>query len=845
MRRWIRRAARALAVLLVIVAVAAAALWFGRHWAAERAIVAALDSRGIEAALTVETVDESHAVLTGVTIGADQTLRAERIVATYDIAAVQAGRIDTLELDGAVLRMRVDAGGASLGELDPLLEGGGGDAVPLPRIALREARLELDTPAGPATVALDGTLTPDERGGFAAAGSSRVQMPHLTLAADLKAEGTFTDMEARLTITGGHASWPDGALDALGGTARLAIADGVLLSAQAALNAGTGHAAGIPLKGATLSAEAVAGGLEAILFASSADDDVFVEAALDTDLDAVPMTFTSDGVLKLARTSEQMAALGVPEIEEAEARWTIAGSGNPQEIEGELSIALGAAALRLPGVEATRPSGTYGGRFTWRGGRLTLRADEPVMLRVQDAEVAGIGALDAPLELAASESGGPLMTVDPSRETAPVVLELRIAETPFALTADQTRMRGTLPAVTLAGAGGTLAVNTEGGRIDLPEKAIAVSTIEASYDTGWRRGELRIGMVRDLVEPAAFAPIEVTGEIARDGLVWIFDGNAWAVRGTVAAHISARHDPESGQGGVDWTVPRLAFAPGKLQPSDVAPALGDVIEDADGSLSISGSVRWAEGPTRIRFAADLAQTSLDAGGVPMKGASGTIRYDNLAADPPYDTLRVDHAMLGMPLTNTTMEWRLMPDFNIQARSLRGRFAGGRVFSDGFTIDPRAQVQEFVLEVEGVSMSQVVEIADVPGLAATGTLSGRIPVRIEDGDVIVRGGRLSSADGGTLAYTPDEPPAALTADNQGVELMMQAFENFRYDELTAEIEKQPGGETRILLHLAGRNPDALEGQLFNFNINLSGNATEIMNCLFAGECGAGGGLRLDQ
>jgi len=846
MRRWIRRPARSLALLLAILAIAAAALWFGRHWAAERAIIMVLDARGIQGRVTVEAVDESRAILTGITLGGDETLRAERIVATYDIAAIQAGELETLEIDGAVLSMRVDATGASFGDLAPLLEGSGGEEpLPLPRTTLRDARIEFDTPAGPASATLDGTLTPGGGARFTAAGSSRVQLPHLTLAADLEAEGTFADMEARLTITGGHVHWPDGALEALGGTARLVVADGTLLSAQAALNAGTGHAAGIPLEGATLSAEAVAGRLEAVLFASSVDDDAVVEAALDADLGAEPLTFASDGTLSLARTSDEMAALGVPGLEEAEARWTITGSGSVQEMEGELSMALDAAALRVPGIEATQPAGAFRGRFAWRDGRLTLRADEPVTLRVQDAEVAGIGALDAPLELAASESDGPLMTVDPSREEAPVALELRIAETPFALTADDTRMRGTLPTVTLAGAGGTLAVNTESGRIELPEQSIAVSAISASYDTGWRRGELRIGMVRDLAEPAAFAPIVVTGEIARDGMAWTFDGNAWAVRGKVAARIAARHDPETGEGGVDWTTPRLAFAPGKLQPGDVVPALGDVIEDADGSLRANGSVRWAEGPTRIRFTADMALTSLDAGGVPMKGAAGTIHYDNRASDPPYDTLRVDHAMLGMPLTDTTMEARLMPDFTIEARSLHGGFAGGRVFSDGFSIDPQAEVQEFVLQVGDVSLGQVVEIADVPGLGATGTLSGRIPVRIEDGDVIVQGGRLSSADGGTLAYTPAEPPAALAANNQGVELMMQAFENFRYDELTAEIEKQPGGETRILLHLSGRNPDALEGQLFNFNINLSGNATEIMNCLFGGECGAGGGLRLDQ
>jgi hypothetical protein len=53
-------------------------------------------------------------------------------------------------------------------------------------------------------------------------------------------------------------------------------------------------------------------------------------------------------------------------------------------------------------------------------------------------------------------------------------------------------------------------------------------------------------------------------------------------------------------------------------------------------------------------------------------------------------------------------------------------------------------------------------------------------------------------------------------------MLSALEDFRYETLTLEIEKETAGEGRVILRTRGQNPAVRDGQPFVINLTLSGN-----------------------
>ncbi len=147
-------------------------------------------------------------------------------------------------------------------------------------------------------------------------------------------------------------------------------------------------------------------------------------------------------------------------------------------------------------------------------------------------------------------------------------------------------------------------------------------------------------------------------------------------------------------------------------------------------------------------------------------------------------------------------------------------------AEPFTYRP-GEPLELNLEAQGLTVAELLEQVQVGGLGGTGALSGELPVRIENGEVIVEDGELQTQGPGWLHYRPEEPPAALQAGGQGVDLMLQALENFRYETLRITLDGRTDGEMDVGLHLSGANPELYDGYPVEFNLDLEGNLGALL------------------
>ncbi len=111
----------ALAVLGVLVVVAGAA-WFGRLTVAER--VGARLLRGYGAppvSARIVELGPSGARLTGLSVGPDRVLEADEVSVEYALSELADGRVERVVVLAPRLHVTIDAGGVSLGSLDPLI----------------------------------------------------------------------------------------------------------------------------------------------------------------------------------------------------------------------------------------------------------------------------------------------------------------------------------------------------------------------------------------------------------------------------------------------------------------------------------------------------------------------------------------------------------------------------------------------------------------------------------------------------------------------------------------------------------------------------------------------------
>jgi len=191
-----------------------------RRAIATRLLLGEIHRAGIaEASLVVEAVGIGGLSLADLRLGAPPALTIEHIEVRYSAASLWNGFLDELLASGLRLRGSLGDDGLSLGALDVLLEGDSeGDSagmagLPARRIAVADARVELETPAG--AVSLPFQVAVDDRGDGTLEGEASFEVLHPQAEASGRASitGTPDDFEGSLQIQGSPLKTPELRID--------------------------------------------------------------------------------------------------------------------------------------------------------------------------------------------------------------------------------------------------------------------------------------------------------------------------------------------------------------------------------------------------------------------------------------------------------------------------------------------------------------------------------------------------------------------------------------------------------------------------------------------------------
>jgi translocation and assembly module TamB len=158
-RRWPRRIGIAALALALLVMLALAIVWPMREDLARRYIEGELRARGVRASYEIRRIGFGTQILENLTLGDPRRpdLTARRVEVQV-LVGLTGPRIGLITARGVRLRGRIENGRLTLGEVDKLLPAPSGRPFRLPdqRIDLRDAALDLATPAGRLAVALSG-----------------------------------------------------------------------------------------------------------------------------------------------------------------------------------------------------------------------------------------------------------------------------------------------------------------------------------------------------------------------------------------------------------------------------------------------------------------------------------------------------------------------------------------------------------------------------------------------------------------------------------------------------------------------------------------------------------------
>lgn len=262
------------------------------------------------------------------------------------------------------------------------------------------------------------------------------------------------------------------------------------------------------------------------------------------------------------------------------------------------------------------------------------------------------------------------------------------------------------------------------------------------------------------------------------------------------------------------------------------------LETTGGSLALDATVRLAGASPSVEaiIAADGLSGILDR--TAWTGLNGTVElsYEEDALVARTSGLEAAQVNPGLPLAPVSFSGRYqahgtaLAGGTVSVIQARAGFLGGEIrVKPGEWSLARLPVTVPVW-LNDIRVDRLMAVYPAEGLAGTGKLQGEVPLVVGRDGVQVAGGSIRAvAPGGTLKL-PAERLQVLARNNETMDLVVRALQNFNYSVLNSTIDYDQNGTLNLGLRLEGSNPQVRNGHPIVVNINLQEDIPALLTSL---------------
>jgi hypothetical protein len=260
--------------------------------------------------------------------------------------------------------------------------------------------------------------------------------------------------------------------------------------------------------------------------------------------------------------------------------------------------------------------------------------------------------------------------------------------------------------------------------------------------------------------------------------------------------------------------------------TDFVPAARDLSGSA--RLDATARLDMSRGAPLLPAAIKISDLALDheKSKLALSAGSAELSFSDLLSmrSDPGGSIRFDRLQLGtIILEQGDIPFQLEALHSILVEGCRFKWAGGRIGSQAFRINPNVEDYTVELYCDRVEMAQALEQFGLTQAQGGGTANGRIPVRYADGVLTFDNGFLYSTPGekgvlkvkGTEILTAGVPPG--TPQHGQLDLAAEALKDFSYDWARIRLNTQER-ELIVSLELDGKPEKPLP---FTYNRDFGG------------------------
>jgi len=570
--------------------------------------------------------------------------------------------------------------------------------------------------------------------------------------------------------------------------------------------------------------------------------------SLGSDLTAMLSPDGALGDFEARRLRLTARGLGQPMLKEETLELSMTLAGTPDKASGSWQAKVAAAALAEQGLRLDDLAAELAGAVTLSPKQVALTLATPSNARLQRLTLDGDTLIAEGARLTDLE-GEATLDLGGSATALTAKLTAQLA----ALTANLPEGIGQLQS-----AGGKLAaeiaqdaegelvatLDLSGFALSYPQESLSIGGLAASLPYPLSRLDKEPGRftVADisLFRPEAFVSgISLSGSLSTARDRYVVKARGSGPLGAAPLAVNAWQERAGPRGGFSAEWGPAVFSPDGLQPTALGLPL-PAMEQVEGSVTARVEAAWDARGLDLRGQGQLVDLSLFLPPARIDKANGSVVFrslDPLATDGP-QLITLDSLDLGgVALTNVVVRAAASDGARRQLslRDASARIAGGLIKVQNARFDADAPQTEAVLELSGIDLGELVALFEVEDLSVTGAFSGRLPLVLRQSDqrVTLNDGRLYSIRPGVIKYGSPGTASIRAGGEQSLTLALEALENFHYDSFDVTVSKGEDGRARLRLAMKGRNPDLLDAQEINLNINLDLNLEELLTALQKG------------
>lgn len=252
-----------------------------------------------------------------------------------------------------------------------------------------------------------------------------------------------------------------------------------------------------------------------------------------------------------------------------------------------------------------------------------------------------------------------------------------------------------------------------------------------------------------------------------------------------------------------------------------------------GRIELAADLSW-EDIDAIRTTANLVVSNGDAhyGDYTATGLSGRLRLTT-ASLTDAASWRLEPAALllrrvdvGVALSDVSflLAW---DGRNAIVRDSRAALLGGTVSLGPFEYDPDVGIAAFDATLDNIDLAEVLAL-EGDDIVGSGRIDGSLPVTIENGDVRVAGGKLrAQPPGGVIRI---KSVLSGPTGQPGLDFALLALKDYRYTQLSADVDYAANGDLQLGVSLLGRNPAVENGRPIQYNLNVRENVPTLLESL---------------